>query len=899
MSGFLPVVEVAGAPRTEGERPRVAGRRRVLVVEDEALIALDLSGMLESAGFEVVAMVDSGTAAVEAVEALDPELILMDIRITGPIDGIEAMHRIVARHDVPVVFITAFADTATIARAAELGPYGYLLKPIDATALRATVSTALERHDRDLRSRWIEHAFDAAAVSISIVDVDGRVPVIKHVNHGFTTLFGVGREDAVGSEFCFGHADADADGVTRLRDAVMALRVHAETIPCRDVRGRLFFANVSVAPVPPRSGAARYVTVAHVDVTAQLSFEASLSDNQRVLLVGRLAAGLVHDLNNLLSVSLSFASLVHEDLATAGDVAPGAQILDDLEEVVLACKRAGMLTRRLLDLSRQRAPVTTTVVELGRVLRDCRRVLEHAAGSGVRLDIHPGPGRLFVDGDPLELEQVLLNLVVNARDAMPTGGRVVITASQPAEDSANFVGGQYVRLTVQDDGGGMSPETLTHAFDPLYTTKPMGAGTGLGLYNTRSIVSRFGGQISLQSAPGQGTRVLLEFPLRAALEGKQISGEAVQSADAEVLRGVRCVVIEADPVVRKVMVRALQRVGCEVLGVPTAALASDALSATLVELLIVDRTVERSAAVVEAAHRRQAAVILTTGMSEQGEIPRGNLLLKPFTVSSLMRSASVAVTERRQRHRGEVLPRTPLPATLTRGSSPARRAIPTDALVAWILGAQVALRPITGTRDGVLHGHELILDALNQPWHRLLGRVDPPRAARLRHALRERIAEELDNERHDLVIVPPYVWDVSDRLAESADAEPLHRHADRVGLRCAAGAVPAAAELEVLRRAGFRLVFDDVGRSWTALGDLLPLRPDYAILDADALVDLGESAARADMLGALIGLLRRYDVVVVARASVSADVRALLADRGCDLMIEARLTMSRAAPGTL
>lgn len=887
MGSSTDVGERMSAARHPPTRRRVEGLRRILVVEDEALIALDLSDMLQRNGFEVVAVVDSGPAALESAEQLAPELILMDIHIAGPFDGIEAMHRIVARHDVPVVFLTAFADAPTIGRAAELAPYGYLIKPIDATALTATVRTALERHDRDIRSRWVEYAFDAAAVSISILDVEGRVPVVKHVNHGFTELFGISREDAVGREFCFGHAEDDADGVARLRDAVAALRGHAETIACRDTRGRLFFANVSVAPVPSRTGATRHVTVAHVDVTAQLSFEASLADNQRVILVGRLAAGLVHDLNNLLSISSSFASLVRDDLAASTDRPVDAQLLDDLEEVVLAGKRAGLLTRRLLDLSRQRTQPSYTVVELGRVLRECRRVLEHAAGAGVRLDIHAGPGRLFLDGDPLELEQILLNLVVNARDAMPTGGRVTITAAQPGEASPNFLGGQFVRLTVQDDGEGMSTETLAHAFDPLFTTKPVGVGTGLGLYNTRSMVTRAGGRVSLESAPGQGTLVTLEFPMRAALEPQHDTGDTPLPVEGEVLRGVRCLVVEGDPLVRKVMVRTLERVGCEVIGVPTAALAFDALTRALVELVIVDKTVERASTLVDSAGHRQAAVILTTGVAEPGESPRASVLLKPFTASALVRSARGAVVERRRRHQADVLPRKPIPAEHASVLSHSWKVTPTDAIVAAIRAARVTLRPLTGARDGVLHGHELVFEGHNHPWDVLLGRADPARAAHLRRALREVVAEELDRERHELVFVPPSVWAVHDDLAESSGDDPLFRHADRIGLRCGAEAAPDPPQREALRRAGFRLVVDEVGASWTAIGDLLQLGPDYAILDPALLEDVSMSPARADALGAMIGLLRKYDVIVVARASFPPDVLAVVVDRGCDLLIDA------------
>ncbi|MCC6222615.1 MAG: PAS domain S-box protein [Thermoleophilia bacterium] len=251
------------------------------------------------------------------------------------------------------------------------------------------------------------------------------------------------------------------------------------------------------------------------DVTDDRRLEEQLRQAQRMETVGRLAGGVAHDFNNILAVVLMRAELLLSEAADPEEVRAG------LEEILGAAERAAGLTRQLLAFSRRQV-LQRRDLDLNEVVSKLARMLERTIGEAVRLELRLAPGPLSMRADASMLDQVLLNLVVNARDAMPGGGGLVIATGARVVDEAaaaphpNAAPGEYVWLSVSDTGHGIPAEILPHVFDPFFTTKGAGAGTGLGLATVFGIVEQHRGWVEVASEPGQGTRFEVLLPAAAA-----------------------------------------------------------------------------------------------------------------------------------------------------------------------------------------------------------------------------------------------------------------------------------------------------------------------------------------------------------------------------------------------
>ncbi len=291
---------------------------------------------------------------------------------------------------------------------------------------------------------------------------------------------------------------------------------------------------------------------------------------QKLESLGRLAGGMAHDFNNLVAVILSYADFALREL---GADHPARA---DLEEIQAAGKRAGHLTRQLLAFS-HRQPLVPEALDLDQVVADMHAMLHRLLGESIELVVRLAPEPAWVLADPGQLEQVLMNLALNARDAMPGGGRLVIRTEfleDPGRRRALFPSlpdGRYVLLTVQDSGHGIAPETLVHIFDPFFTTREPDQGTGLGLPTVYGVVRQSGGEIQVESTPGEGTTFRICLPRidplpqvpapQASLPQEQHSGSIL--------------VVEDDPAVRRVAERILRNAGYRV---QTAAHSEEALA---------------------------------------------------------------------------------------------------------------------------------------------------------------------------------------------------------------------------------------------------------------------------------------------------------------------------------
>ncbi len=488
----------------------------------------------------------------------------------------------------------------------------------------------------------------------------------------------------------------DAEDRTALHEAVQATLAHGATLQVQhrvrsaDADDRLLYATGELEV--DEGGRPERLLGIVMDVTSRVQLEQQLRQAQKMDAVGTLAGGIAHDFNNLLTAILGFARLAQESLMplaapgrdgiTAADgggatarerVEPRVQqqllgVSDDLSELIRAGDRAALLTTQLLAFSRQQI-VRPVVLDTNAVVEELQRMLGRLLDERIALALQLAPEPLWVRGDPGQLSQVVLNLVVNARDAMPNGGRIVVATRRleaiddeerrlASGDRPSRLGsGAWVELRVEDDGVGIPEEIRDRIFDPFFTTKPRGKGTGLGLSTAYGIVTQAGGHIVVESAEGQGTVMRVFLPSVPGTVGMRTpaSGSAAVRAGSETI-----LVVEDEPGVRRLVAEILERAGYAVrtavhgrealqlldeeeARIAMAEATSDATAAGRIALVISDVVmpelggIELSAAL--EARRPGLPVLLMSGYpASQAGVPSPDvpLLSKPFTPGDLL-----------------------------------------------------------------------------------------------------------------------------------------------------------------------------------------------------------------------------------------------------------------------
>jgi nitrogen-specific signal transduction histidine kinase/CheY-like chemotaxis protein len=381
--------------------------------------------------------------------------------------------------------------------------------------------------------------------------------------------------------------------------------------------------------------------------------EARLQQVQRLESLGQLAGGVAHDFNNLLGVILNYASFVEEEIAVeAGRSTDGrwAPVSRDVEQIRRAAERATDLTHQLLAFGR-REIVRPRVLNLNGVVRDVELLLVRTLGEHIELACDLAPDVCPVLADPGQLEQVLVNLAVNARDAMPSGGRLTIHTGNHSVDedyAATRPGlkpGRYARLRVSDTGAGIPRDVLERVFEPFFTTKPKGEGTGLGLATVYGIITQAAGHTQMHSEPGLGTTFTALLP---ATDRQPEQGEQTAAATGGDGGGETILVVEDEPALREVTQRILARNGYQVI---TAATGNQALDLARdqghdIDLLITDvimpQMLGKEVAERLAASRPGIRILYMSGyahpvLASQGTLAAGvRLIEKPFSESALL-----------------------------------------------------------------------------------------------------------------------------------------------------------------------------------------------------------------------------------------------------------------------
>jgi PAS domain S-box-containing protein len=429
--------------------------------------------------------------------------------------------------------------------------------------------------DSEARHRAVlETAMDAFVG----MDHEGR---LIEFNPAAERMFGRARADVIGRELAeviipASFRDAHRRGLARyLATGAHTLLGARIEVTARRADGTEFPVELTVTVVrtegPPAFNAyVRDLTEQKRAAAARSSLEMQLQQGQKMEAVGRLAGGVAHDFNNLLTVISGRAHLLISRLK------PGDPMHRDVDLIQKTSQRAVALTSQLLAFSRKQV-VQPRVLELGPLVADLAPMLQRMIGENMELTVEPVEGTGRVMADPSQMQQVLMNLAVNARDAMPEGGRIrvsirdVLVDEAAALDQTNLPRGPYVALAVSDTGTGMSAETAAHIFEPFFTTKEHGKGTGLGLSTVYGIVEQSHGHIQVQSEIGRGTTFVIHLP--RVEEPLTASGQPTDAARRLRTTSRTVLVVDDEPEVLGLATEILKRVGYTVLGAPDGAAA--------------------------------------------------------------------------------------------------------------------------------------------------------------------------------------------------------------------------------------------------------------------------------------------------------------------------------------
>src|SRR5436309_3153503 len=621
---------------------------RVLMVEDSEDDARLMLRELRGAGYDLThERVDTGAALEAALDRHPWDLVIGDYSMPH-FSGTAALAILRERGlDIPYICVSGTITEELAVAAMKAGANDYVTK-----GQLKRLLPAIERELREARGRATLRATEASFATLvehAPVGIYRSTPEGRFLSVNAAVVRMLGYDSAADVLALDMARDVYADAAERqrlvVRDSYSDRQYDNVEATWKRRDGRPLTAQLSVRAVRNGAGQVEYYETFVRDVTDQRLLQQQVLQSQKMEAVGRLAGGIAHDFNNLLTVITSYSDLLLEDLA------PGDAKRDDVEQVRKAADGAAALTRQLLAFSRQQV-LEPRVVSLSAVVSGVQKILRRVIGEDIELAITLAPDLGAVRADVGQLEQVLMNLAVNARDAMPTGGRLTIETANVehdpdyARDQEAAAVRRFAMLAVSDTGCGMDEATKARIFEPFFTTKEPGKGTGLGLATVYGIVQQAGGFIWVYSEPDQGTTFKIYLPqVEAPLEGR-----AVGAAPGDLPRGTETILLVEDAAaVRAVTRQVLERQGYTVLEAAhgAAALQTAAGHPGPIHLLLTDVVMPvlsgRQLADQLARLRPDAKVLYASGYTDDAVVRHGVLeagisyLQKPFTADSLAR----------------------------------------------------------------------------------------------------------------------------------------------------------------------------------------------------------------------------------------------------------------------
>ena len=486
--------------------------QRILIVEDELIVSADIASRLKRMGYLVTGQADTAERAIELCSESKPDLVLMDIRLKGDVDGVAAADTIRTQYQIPVVFLTAHADEPTLQRAKITEPYGYVLKPFEERELRIVIEMSLYRA-KSLRQQ-VQNRLQLAAIlncigdAVMAIDPAGKISFLNPVAERLTCYK---REEAKGrllDEIASCH-DLLSDAPITLEQLVHSSTkgTHSQELRLRTHSGANYVVIASVTQLQMADGSQRGNVLVVRDISQQRRLEDELRQSQRMEALGQLAVGIAHDLNNILTVICVNHSLLVESIPNNSKE---SELLTGISQ---ATDRATRMTEQLLAIGKNQV-IQPKVLDLNTVVRESMPLLQRLLTENIRWHYQLSNSQLRILADQNQIEQILLNLLINARNAMLQGGTVAIRTSQ-IDDCTQFGSAPTpaALLEVEDTGCGIDAETQKRIWEPFFSRNEK--GTGLGLAVVYGAVKQTGGSVSLVSEIGKGSIFRVYLPLVA------------------------------------------------------------------------------------------------------------------------------------------------------------------------------------------------------------------------------------------------------------------------------------------------------------------------------------------------------------------------------------------------
>jgi PAS domain S-box-containing protein len=627
-------------------------QKLILVVEDEGLIAADIQRRIERLGYPSPAIARSGEEALRRARSTPFDLVLMDIRLKGEMDGVATAEALRSELQTSVVYLTAHADQETIERAKLTEPLGYILKPISDGDLRSVMQTSIYKAAMDRRLRtseaWLATTLRSVGEGIVATNSDGEVVFMNPCAERLTGWLGAEAQGRVLMEVLglfeessrqpaknpvFDLAEGENRTYTLVSKAGVRTLVELEC-----------FENRSADEV-----LGSIVTVRDIGIRRER--DSRLLQSERMEAIANLAGGLAHDFNNQLTVILGYADEL------------GARLTGDDRDQILEIQQAAALaastTTQLLALSR-RGGVRFEVLNVNDVISEVQPMISHNLGKTAILTTQLGSPLGYIRADRAQFKQLFLHLALNARASMPAGGEMRIESStlEIGEDSAlarQYRPGTYVRLRVSDTGEGLDADTLSRIFEPRFNTMKEQFGSGLGLSMVHSIVLQGGGYIGAESEVGKGTSFEILLPCVGTFRGpNEVSGEERSTKEDPT---PTILLVEDEDGVRRMMHRFLEREGYQLLAARNAEEAEDiaGVYAEAIHVLVTDVVMPGMTGPQLAERlkplRPQMQVLFVSGyrhdaLDQQGLLGRGvHVLPKPFPPAQLLRQVQLLVTQ--------------------------------------------------------------------------------------------------------------------------------------------------------------------------------------------------------------------------------------------------------------
>ncbi|MBN2102880.1 response regulator [bacterium] len=536
-------------------------KKKILVVEDEHIIALEIQERLEDLGYHVTDSVRSKEAAIQSTQSNRPDLVLMDIMLGDEMGGLDAAEYIHEHYDIPVVFLTAYSDKQTLTRAKRAEPYGYILKPLDEREVSSSIEISLYKHEMEKKLKaneeWLSTTLNCIGDAVITTDRKGS---IVSMNPGAEKLTGWSQKEGIGKNINMVFHITNDNETEWVNDPVGTVLNTGKPVSLTNntlliaKNGKKIPIDDNAAPIRDDRGKLNGVVLVFRNITEKKQMEEQLRQACKMDAIGALAGGVAHDFNNILTAIRGTTELILPDLAQQSNLYQFIQQIQD------SADQAADLTRKLLVFSCNK-PMSFEVLDLNVLIKNMTNMIRRLIGEHIKIKESLLQDLCSVKADKGTLEQILLNMSMNARDAMPEGGTLTIetkhvTISEKQSSlSTEARPGHFVCLSITDTGVGMHKKTLERIFEPFFTTKKHDKGTGLGLAVIFGIVKEHNGWIEVKSKPATGTTFNIYFeavPKHPDIEtNKELPIQSLKG------NGERILFVEDDKKVRTFMEKAL------------------------------------------------------------------------------------------------------------------------------------------------------------------------------------------------------------------------------------------------------------------------------------------------------------------------------------------------------